>query len=167
MKRKMVKILLVFSVIILVSAGCNKKQESSNPQILETKKEVQETESAPEAKPIGQAQNKENAGEVDYKLQTETAPILTVDQKVEGSADYIQYTYKENQTAYDVLTATHKVEARDYGAMGQFVQSIDGVKADSGHFWEFWVNGKSSNVGASSYKLQNGDKLEWKLTVIK
>ncbi len=162
MNQNYTKFILALSVVILVSAGCNKAQVYQEPQ-----KEVKENVDETEVKPSTKATTRQNAGGADYKPQTETSSMLTVDQKVEGSADYTQHPYKESQTAYDVLTATHKVEARDYGAMGKFVQSIDGVKADSGHFWEFWLNGKSSNVGASSYKLQNGDKLEWKLTVIK
>lgn len=165
MIKNILKIALVVSVIILVSAGCAKKQVKQEPQVL-----VKETVTTEEVKPSGQtqAQTKQNAGGADYKPQTESASLLTLDQKVEGS-NIINtgFPFTEGQTAYDVLSATHKVEAKDYGAMGKFVQSIDGVKAGSGHFWEFWINGKSSNVGASSYKLQNGDKLEWKLTVIK
>ena len=30
-------------------------------------------------------------------------------------------------------------------------------------FWAFYINGKMSNVGAGSYKLKDGDKIEWKI----
>ena len=73
----------------------------------------------------------------------------------------------ENKTALDLLKMGHKVETKEFSGIGEFVESINGTKADKKHFWEFIVNGKSSNVGAGSYKPVNGDKIEWKLTEIK
>ena len=70
------------------------------------------------------------------------------------------------QTALDLLKFKHKVVINTYSGIGEFVVSIDGMKPDSKHFWEFFVNGKSSNVGASSYVLKEGDKIEWKLSAI-
>ncbi len=72
----------------------------------------------------------------------------------------------ENKTALDLLKIGHKVETKTFSGIGEFVESINGTKADK-HFWEFIVNGKSSNVGAGSYKPVNGDKIEWKLSEIK
>lgn len=58
-----------------------------------------------------------------------------------------------------------KFEYKDYGGpMGIFIDSINGVGSDLGgnKYWQFWVNNIFSEVGASSYRLQNGDLVEWK-----
>jgi hypothetical protein len=46
-----------------------------------------------------------------------------------------------------------------------YITSIDGKEAKSAskEFWAFYVNGKQAEVGAGSYQLKNGDKIEWKI----
>lgn len=94
---------------------------------------------------------------------------IQVSQKVEGqfSEKLFNFYEDENKTALDLLKTSYQVETKNFSGVGEFVESIAGTKADSKHFWEFIVNGKSSNIGAGSYKPQNGDKIEWKLTEIK
>jgi len=48
-------------------------------------------------------------------------------------------------------------------SMGVFIESIGGIKNDfsTNKFWMFKVNGKMSDVGASSYKIKNKDVIEW------
>jgi hypothetical protein len=58
-----------------------------------------------------------------------------------------------------------KLEYKDYGgSMGVFVDSINGIGSGLGgnKYWQFWVNNVFSEVGASSYRLQSGDMVEWK-----
>ena len=73
---------------------------------------------------------------------------------------------RKNFNRCSLLKTTHQVQTKEYAGIGEFVESIDGIKPDSNHFWAFYVNGKSFDVGASSYKPQNGDKIEWKLVKI-
>lgn len=93
---------------------------------------------------------------------------VIVTENVAGSTvnnGYVQLL--QSATVYDILTISHKVTATSYGSgMGEFVQSIDGITPDSKHFWELYINGKSSNVGASTYVLKDGDIIEWKLSLI-
>lgn len=46
-----------------------------------------------------------------------------------------------------------------------FVTSINGRIADpkKHEFWELDANGAETQVGAGSYIIQNGDKIEWKI----
>jgi hypothetical protein len=74
--------------------------------------------------------------------------------------------FVQGETAIQLLKNGHTVDVKEYPGIGEMVLAIGGIKADSQHFWEFFVNGKSSNVGASSYVLKNGDKIEWKLSTI-
>jgi hypothetical protein len=44
-----------------------------------------------------------------------------------------------------------------------FITSINGRAADTTkrEFWELFVNGLSSNVGAGTYIVKEGDQIEW------
>jgi len=68
------------------------------------------------------------------------------------------------KTALDLLQQTAKVQTTGQGT-NAFVTQINNVKTDSSkkQYWAFYVNGKLSAVGAGSYKLNSGDKIEWKL----
>jgi ABC-type enterochelin transport system substrate-binding protein len=131
------KLILISAAILLLAAGCGKHQAQTNqPSTLD-------------ASPASKAAK------------------ITVNESVEGSSiNKASYQVAEGKSALDLLEASHLVETKSFGSMGSFVSSIDGQKPDSKHFWEFFVNGKSSNVGASSYILKDGDKIEWKLSVI-
>lgn len=150
------KILFISSAIVLLAVGCNKpadqRGQTTNP-----------------------AQTQPN-----YDKQVFTEPPMTpgqgdpdtigVGQKVVGSSvkelGEIYFVSKET-TGLSLLKMAHKLETKSYEGIGEMVIAIDDIKADSKHFWEFFVNGKSSNVGASSYKLQNKDEVLWKLSEIK
>lgn len=122
---------------------------------------------------IKPAQQEQRQGQKQEQNQNQTAstpskePTIIVSQTVEGSDLAEQpYTIQGGEKAIDLLKRKHSVEVKSY-SFGDMVIGIDGIKPDSRHFWEFFVNGKSSNVGASSYILKNGDKIEWKLEEIK
>ena len=100
---------------------------------------------------------------------TETRQQIQVVQKVESdfSDSLFNFYADENKTALDLLKTGHKVGTKEFADIGEFVESINTVKPDKKHFWEFFVNGKPSSVGAGSYKPKDKDKLEWKLSEIK
>lgn len=79
------------------------------------------------------------------------------------SFDISQYVGK---TALEATQAVAKIETSGEG-INAFATGINGRVADSKkrEFWELVINGKSADVGAGSYKIQNGDKLEWKLSL--
>ena len=177
------KLLLSLAVIVLLAAGCNQSKQLPIIQPLGSvnqpvSRQAGAPASANAVKPSGQIPVKQNSGgtasstanqnKPDYVPGQEEPPSLVgVAQIVDGKPDTAQVTLYKGMNAMAFLKLTHKVVSKDYGAgMGEFVQSIDGVAPDSKHFWEFYVNGKSSNIGASSYKMQDGDKIEWKLTLI-
>ena len=47
-------------------------------------------------------------------------------------------------------------EARNYAGMGEFIESINGVK-NSDKSWIYYVNGKKAEIGVSNYKIKSGD----------
>lgn len=157
------KILIVFAAIFLLAAGCSKGNDQSvSKSVDQSASQATPTPSSVATTPKGMTQTKDNAGRPDY-----TPGFVVVTQTVEGSSLDQPYTkIKDGATAYDLLSSAHKVESKSYSGIGEFVESIDGIKPDSQHFWEFILNGKSSNVGASSYTLKDGDKIDWKLAKI-
>lgn len=72
-----------------------------------------------------------------------------------------------DSTAYDLMTELASTtdfafKSRYYSGLGYFVQEINGRPNAGGAYWTLYVNGKYSNVGASQYKLQPGDAVEWR-----
>ena len=169
------KIILSLSAIVFLAAGCgarpagqqsgNSNQQVGSQQSVNSNQQsaTQTPAETTQPRPVGQMQTKDNAGKPDY-----TPGFVIVTETVEGSNLNHQYDkVKDGATAFDLLNNTHQVTAKDYGAgMGKMVLSIDGIAPDSQHFWEFFINGKPSNVGASSYALKDGDAIEWKLSAI-
>ncbi|HVY68207.1 MAG TPA: DUF4430 domain-containing protein [Patescibacteria group bacterium] len=89
-------------------------------------------------------------------------PQFTVYQSVAGAGER-QYQAQAGETALALLQSSHRVDSKSYAGMGEFVSGIDGVSPDAQHFWAFYVNGRSSNVGAGSYQLHSGDRINWQL----
>lgn len=72
---------------------------------------------------------------------------------------------EEGKTALDLTREVAKVETSGEG-QNAFVTAINGRTADSAkkEFWELLVNGKPAQVGAGSYVVKNGDKIEWRIS---
>jgi hypothetical protein len=141
------KIVLLLGAFFLLAAACNQTQPQANNQPAALQQTSPSTIANPPATP-----------------QTQT---LSVTQIVQGSnLNKPSDAFVTGEMAIQLLKSDHKVETKSYSGIGEMVLSIDGVKPDSKHYWEFFVNGKSSNVGASSYILKAGDKIEWKLSLI-
>ncbi len=78
------------------------------------------------------------------------------------------YNGAEGRNAMELLKELYLVKTKDFGSgLGEFVESINGVSAASDEFWAFYVNGKSSNIGASSYSTKSDDLIEWRLEKIR
>ena len=56
------------------------------------------------------------------------------------------------------------IEKRNFPGLGVFIEAIQGVHNTNDSYWQFWVNGEYSKVGAGQYKLNNDDKVLWKRT---
>ena len=172
------KILLCSLAVVMLAAGCNKQasqpisksagQQDTKITSAESQtsgkladKPVSQSASQPVSDPVSQQDNQPTPQPLRQQLQ--------VVQKVAGQfGDKLFNFYAdENKTALDLLNMSYKVEVKHYSGIGDMVISIAGQKAGDKHFWEFFINDKSSNVGAGSYKPVNGDKLEWKFSEIK
>lgn len=72
--------------------------------------------------------------------------------------------FKEGDTALDLTRKVVQVEMKGSGEQA-FVTTINGRKADDKkhEYWSLAINGKDSEVGAGSYKVQAGDVVAWSL----
>lgn len=79
-------------------------------------------------------------------------------------------TMPVESTVFDLLqhvTGEENIRFKyeDYGPdMGVFIKEIGAGVIPEGSWWQFWVNAEYAEVGASSYTLQSGDTIFFKLT---
>jgi hypothetical protein len=110
----------------------------------------------------------EVASAVTEKVKTVKATVSINygdDQKILGGTTLRDVEIEEGKTALDLTSKAATIE-KTGESKNAFVTSINGAKADSSknEYWELIVNGKSSQVGAGSYVVKEGDKIEWRLS---
>ncbi len=72
------------------------------------------------------------------------------------------------ETMFDFLkrfTVEQKIEFtyKEYSGLGSLVTQIgDQVGGTGEKYWQYWVNNRSPEIGASQYLVQAGDVIEWK-----
>lgn len=59
-------------------------------------------------------------------------------------------------------TSAFTFSGRDYPSLGFFIESIAGKKNADGLYWFLYINGKSSDTGASQTRVSAGDTIEWR-----
>ena len=88
---------------------------------------------------------------------------ITVSQQI-GDSKSNKVTIIEGSTALDLLNKESQVKTKGKKE-NAFVIKINDRIADETkrEFWSFYVNGKQSQVGAGSYILIAGDRIQWKI----
>lgn len=103
------------------------------------------------------------------KEDTETQAVVyskSASLIVSGEEFVIQSTGQT--TVYDAmnsLTAEGKMtfEGKNYPGLGFFVTQINSLQSGDGKNLMYYINGVEASVGVSSYIVQEGDIIEWKL----
>ena len=98
-------------------------------------------------------------------LENQVSALQTTANQNNIRENGVAYNGMNGKTALTLLEKTHKVETKDY-SYGKMVVSIDGVAADSTHFWQFDVNGQMAPSGADTYTTKNGEKITWTLSAL-
>ena len=89
---------------------------------------------------------------------------ITVYLKLIGQTDFIKQVASANQTALDFTKEKAKVTTKGEGSSAYVVKINSKLAEDSKkEFFAFYINDKMAEVGAGSYKLRQGDKIEWKI----
>lgn len=93
---------------------------------------------------------------------------LSIEYKDGVSDNFTDVSIKENWTIWDALDSVSKtetigVDTKDYGDMGIFVESINGIGNDvsDGKWWQFWINGEYAQAGVSQVAISDGDAIEF------
>lgn len=144
----------IIAAIILLSAGLI---------ALRPDKEVVQSATLPAAASVPVADKPLLAPikEIPNSAQSPTADATLI---VDGSAYPIELAPGDT-----VLDAMQKARAfgldfsgREYPSLGYFVESISGKAAQGGYYWFLYINGISSQTGASQTPIHPGDTVEWR-----
>ena len=89
---------------------------------------------------------------------------LTVYLKISGQKDFIKQEIISGKTALDLTKEKASVKIKGEG-VNAYVTEINRQETlnSKKEYWAFYVNGKMAEVGAGSYQLKDGDKIEWKI----
>ncbi|KKQ24483.1 MAG: hypothetical protein US40_C0003G0022 [Candidatus Roizmanbacteria bacterium GW2011_GWC2_37_13] len=89
---------------------------------------------------------------------------ITVYLKVTGQKVFNKQEIAKGKTALDLTKEKEDIVTKGDGA-NAYIIGINGIEAKSAdkEYWAFYVNAKMATVGAGSYKLKPGDKIEWKI----
>lgn len=68
---------------------------------------------------------------------------------------------EEGKSVFAILLENHEVDYKE-SDMGVFINSIDGIKNQGGHFWVYSINGTPGKVAADKAIVSEGDKIEWR-----
>ncbi len=103
------------------------------------------------------------------QVAKEPANITIVLQFADSDIKEIQnLTVSQNQTVLDLLGRVAlendlEFKTKDYGDLGLMVTQIgDKINGQENKYWQFWVNGEFAQIGAESYALAEGDRVEWR-----
>lgn len=89
---------------------------------------------------------------------------FTVYLKISGQKDFIRQEIISGKTALDLTKEKASVKTKGKGINAYIIEINRQEALDSKkEYWAFYVNGKMAEVGAGSYQLKDGDKIEWKL----
>jgi hypothetical protein len=141
-------------------------EASESVKETDTSKDEAETSQPPSPSPVAPSARPDP--------ETATPAVDSITLTIKGNAKWGTLLSSENvalakgDTAADVLKRAAKAhrlsyEIRGSGAM-TYVEGIDGLyEFDDGPAsgWKYRVNGNVPDVGAGSYKLKPGDRLEW------
>ena len=84
-----------------------------------------------------------------------------------GTAGPVTLTFDEGATAYDALAGAGWPIASEWGPMGVYVTSINGIAAGPKTGWTYSVNGSLPNYACSAYTLSDGDVIKWTFVEVK
>src|SRR4051812_30836283 len=133
------KVILLLLAGSLIAAGCSKQAVNNQqpaPKGIQEQNQEHNSSSTPASAPAPAPK----------PVPPKTTVATSTPAETKKVTDYVKYFGVDGISALELLKAQHKLETKTYSGVGEFVESIDGVKPDSKHFWKFFVNGKSSNV---------------------
>lgn len=98
------------------------------------------------------------------KKQPAEIKKVSVSLKLPENTNFKEFNLNGQPTALELLQDEAKITTKGQG-IDAYVTTINGrIAQDSKkEYWAFYINGKLSTVGAGSYTLRQGDRIEWKI----
>ena len=100
--------------------------------------------------------------------QPQTAQSDTITLTVQGLYTNIPVKIRTDETVLQVLQTLNSsdpqvsLSTKTYSGLGILVDGMHGVKNGTDKkYWQYKVNGVLPQIGADSYKLKDGDTVEW------
>ena len=92
--------------------------------------------------------------------------VVTVTIKDGDNVRSYPLTSGVGKTALEVTQQAVDVKTTGTGE-NAYITAINGREAssDKKEYWELVINGQSSQVGAGSYSVKEGDTIEWKISI--
>jgi|GEM_PF-1827708 len=94
--------------------------------------------------------------------------VVSPDLAHEGLPFVTSVALTDEMNAFDALLAAvgeEQVAYSEFEGLGAFVTGLFGLSATYPDWWMFNVNGELSEVGVSSYLVEDGDELQWSLHI--
>jgi hypothetical protein len=106
--------------------------------------------------------------QVDAAALTNGATISAVDQEGNKILPLTAVEIEAGETAFEILKEVTEEQEVDFDYdedpnWGAFIKSIGSIIPEGDQYWGFMINGEGSQVGASSYVVEKGDSLLFKV----
>ena len=92
-----------------------------------------------------------------------TTPTIIVENSPSPGKE-VSYEFMATKSGTVALELVHQlaeIETKDFGTAGKFITGINGLTADEGHYWSFYVNDQYAQKGVSQTVLQEGDTIRF------
>ncbi len=105
------------------------------------------------------------------KTSTQILPINTANNAIQTTlllrGVKLESSISQKTSVYDFmqkLEQENKItfQAKNYIGMGEFIESINGIKNTNTNNWIYYINNVKANVGVSNYQINPGDVVSWK-----
>lgn len=104
---------------------------------------------------------------ISWSQSTTSTQTGTATVRIDSTHDF-NYQFSSDATALDALRAQDTKDpamhlaTKSYPGLGELVDSMYGMtNGDGDRYWQYDVNGVRAAVGASTYVLKHGDRIEW------
>jgi hypothetical protein len=96
--------------------------------------------------------------------ETEANTTVQLDLEVFSPEENLsqQVSIKNGSTVLEALNSTYSIEYRK-SSMGYYLTSINNISSNSTHFWMYFVDGRSPQVGVGQYGLNASSNVTFRL----
>lgn len=168
-------IAIVVAILLAFSAGSTTYTISSpsDPvsKTIKTTVEAPATSTAAENETVHTTSSTETHATAGSLARPTTTPEKTETASTLSSTDEKQTSYtitvEKSGTVLEIMqnfarTSHFDFKTKNFPGLGVMVEEINGLRNGDGYYWILYVNGKTSDKGASAAKVSTGDSIEWK-----